>query len=212
MIRMPAEPKPARRVPNQARSQHTVAAIFEAARRLAAQGDEAQLTTNRIAELAGVSIGTLYQYFPTREAVVSAIVQRDRAEVMRELDALLSSMTGLEQASAHEVLRRFVGIYLRAFAPRDDGRRALVKLSWRYDHQEASLHSLREASERIAMHLQRLQHPDLREPTPAQLFVLTRALMGSVRAAVLEDSPLLDSSSFEDELVRLCWALLKRGD
>jgi hypothetical protein len=48
----------------------------------------------------------------------------------------------------------------------------------------------------------------LRQPTPAQAFVLTRSRMGTVRAAVLEDSALLGSAAFEDELVRMGWALL----
>ncbi|MDP9933498.1 hypothetical protein [Variovorax paradoxus] len=51
-------------------------------------------------------------------------------------------------------------------------------------------------------------HPALRPPTPAQTFVQTRALKGTVRAAVLEDSPMLGSSEFEAELARMCWSLL----
>jgi hypothetical protein len=40
--------------------------------------------------------------------------------------------------------------------------------------------------------------------TPISAFVLTRALMGAIRAAVIENSPHLESQEFEDELVRLC--------
>jgi AcrR family transcriptional regulator len=67
-------PPPAvRREPRQARSRATVAAIREAAARvLVAEGYE-RATTNRIAEVAGVSIGTLYQYFDSRDAVLDAL-------------------------------------------------------------------------------------------------------------------------------------------
>lgn len=196
-----------RRNPSQGRAQHTVAAIFEAAVLLAAEEGGEALTTNRIAERAGVSIGTLYQYFPTREAIVEAMVKEERARVMRELDALLAR-TGEPGWPPQAVVREFVRVYVGAFASAEPGRRALVKLAWRADHLESAVQSLREAGERIALHLQRISHPALRPPTPAQAFVLTRALMGTVRAAVLEDSPVLGSSEFEAELVRMCWALL----
>ena len=198
-----------RRHPSQSRAQHTVAAIFEAAGLLAAERGEDALTTNLIAERAGVSIGTLYQYFPTREAIVEAMVAQERARVMRALDDLLARFGAQGGTPPQDVVREFVHVYLSAFASADAGRRALVRLAWRNDHQVSAVHSLREAAERIALHLQRIAHPALRPPTPAQAFVLTRALMGTVRAAVLEDSPVLGSAEFEHELVRMCWALLE---
>ena len=69
--------------------------------------------------------------------------------------------------------------------------------------------SVRGTSERIALHLQRMADTyRLQAPSAAQLFVLTRAFMGAVRAASLEQSPLLDSAEFEDALVALCLAYL----
>lgn len=208
-------PRPAiaaapRRTPTQGRAQHTVAAIFEATGLLAAEGGDAQLTTNRIAERAGVSIGTLYQYFPTREAIVDALVAQERARVIAQLDVLLGR-AGTPGWEPEAVVRAFVRIYLAAFAGHDPGRRALMRMAWRADHLDTVVQTLREAGERIALHLERANHPALRPTTPAQAFVLTRALMGTVRAAVLENSPVLDSPEFENELVRLCWALLSGG-
>ena len=205
---MPSDAKPpTRRAPSQARSQHTLEVIFEATRRVAAEQGVEHLTTNRIAERAGVSIGTLYQYFPTREAIVDAIVQRERARLMRELEALLSTAQDAT-TPARDIVRAFVRLYVRAFTADDPGHRALVRLAWQSDHLGATVHSLREAAERIGVHLQRAMHPQLRPPSPTQVFVLTRALMGTVRAAVLEDSALLGTPAFEEELTRVCWALL----
>lgn len=200
-------PGASRRRPAQARSRHTVDTILEATMLIAAEEGEERLTTNRIAERAGVSIGTLYQYFPTREAVIDAIAQRARAQVVVQLDALLARV-GSGQLAPKAMLREFVALYLRTFDGRGPGGRAFARLAWRGDHLDGMVHSAREASERIALHLQRAQLPGLRAPAPAQAFVLTRSLMGTVRAAVLEDSPLLGSAAFEDELVRMGWALL----
>ena len=66
---MPDRPDAAlrpRRNPSQGRSQHTVGALLEATGLLPAESGDEALTTNLIAERAGVSIGTLYQYFATR--------------------------------------------------------------------------------------------------------------------------------------------------
>lgn len=201
-------PAASRRRPRQNRSQHTVAAIFEATGLLAAELGEEALTTRLIAERAGVSIGSLYQYFPTREAIVEALVKQERERVIQQLDELLA-LTGQPGHPPESILRAFVHAYVSALASPDPGRRALMKMAWRADHVVAMASSAREAAERIALHVQRMKHPDLRQPTPAQAFVLTRALMGTVRAAVLEDSPVLGSSEFEDELFRMCWALLR---
>ena len=62
-----------RRRPRQRRSQEIVSAILEAGRQLLeAEGAEA-VTTNRIADRAGVSIGSVYRYFPNKEAVIASL-------------------------------------------------------------------------------------------------------------------------------------------
>jgi AcrR family transcriptional regulator len=64
-----------RKKPKQKRSRATVAAILEATAQLLVEGGYHNLSTNRIAETAGVSIGSLYQYFSNKEAVVAAVVE-----------------------------------------------------------------------------------------------------------------------------------------
>jgi AcrR family transcriptional regulator len=63
-----------RRKPKQARSQATYDSILEAAEQMLQR--EGELNTNRVAERAGVSIGTLYQYFPDKAAILLATAQR----------------------------------------------------------------------------------------------------------------------------------------
>ena len=62
-----------RKVPRQARSSAMVDTILEAAARVLAEEGLGRATTNRIAEVAGVSIGSLYQYFPNKLAIVRAL-------------------------------------------------------------------------------------------------------------------------------------------
>lgn len=68
-----------RRRPRQARSRVTYDSILEAAVQVLARDGATGLTTNRVAERAGVSIGTLYQYFPDKAAIVLAAAQRELA-------------------------------------------------------------------------------------------------------------------------------------
>jgi AcrR family transcriptional regulator len=69
-----------RRKPKQARSQATYDSILEAAEQMLERDGADGLNTNRIAERAGVSIGTLYQYFPDKAAILLATAQRSLAQ------------------------------------------------------------------------------------------------------------------------------------
>lgn len=87
-------PRPRRR-PTQARSIATYEAIVEAAARVLVRDGPALLNTNRVAKVAGVSIGTLYQYFPDKNAVVAALAEREVARVDAALEALLAATIDL---------------------------------------------------------------------------------------------------------------------
>lgn len=65
-----------RKQPRQARAQETVDAVLAATARLVVSDGYDKMSTNRIALAAGVSIGSLYQYFPSKEAIVAALVER----------------------------------------------------------------------------------------------------------------------------------------
>ncbi len=75
-------PENPRKEPKQARSRQLVDAILEAAARVfEAQGYDAT-NTNRVAEVAGVSVGSMYQYFPNKDALVTALHERHVGEVL----------------------------------------------------------------------------------------------------------------------------------
>lgn len=73
-------PDPRKR-PLQARSVATFEAILEAAARILESLGFAGFNTNAVAELAGVSIGSLYQYFPSKDALIVELIRRERAEL-----------------------------------------------------------------------------------------------------------------------------------
>jgi AcrR family transcriptional regulator len=70
-----------RKSASQERSRSTVDALLEATARILVKEGYGRASTNRIAEVAGVSIGSLYQYFPSKEALVAAVIDRHTQEV-----------------------------------------------------------------------------------------------------------------------------------
>lgn len=79
-----------RKVPQQSRSATTVEAIVEAAARILEERGPKGLTTNAVADVAGVSIGSLYQYFPNKDAIVRALIEREVGTVAERAKAALS--------------------------------------------------------------------------------------------------------------------------
>lgn len=75
-----------RRAPKQRRAQQTVDAVLEAARLVATRHGARALTTNRVAEVAGVSVGSLYQYFPDKRAIFAALHDRHVDDVRRVIE------------------------------------------------------------------------------------------------------------------------------
>lgn len=104
-----------RKRPLQARSRATCDAILEAAARIL-EGDGARgLTTNRIAEVAGVSVGSLYQYYPDRAAILAELVRKMRAQMYADLQAAVQSGSG---ASLQRAVRELVRAAILHHAPR----------------------------------------------------------------------------------------------
>lgn len=80
-------PQP-RKTPVQRRAVATCAAIVEAAARILEDRGAEAVNTNLVAERAGVSIGTLYQYYPDKQAILVALIRRERAALLAELRAI----------------------------------------------------------------------------------------------------------------------------
>jgi AcrR family transcriptional regulator len=83
-----------RKQPVQARSEATVRAIFEASIQVLLSAGYRKLTTTRVAERAGVSVGTLYQYFPNRQSLIRAVLERYLAEMSASIEADCRSLAG----------------------------------------------------------------------------------------------------------------------
>ncbi len=193
-----------RKSPTQERAIRTIGEILDAAAQILQKDGERGLTTNKVADRAGFSIGTLYQYFPNKDAIIVGIADRERRNIEAQIREAFSAKAF---GSAPEVIREIVRILVRAFSGRRRARRFIILALLRSGHFDAVQKS---GQLLIEMIVREAGRPDsgLRLLSPARAYVLTRAIQGAIRSAVLEESPLLETQEFEDELVLLAKSYL----
>lgn len=100
-----------RKVPRQERARFTVECILRSAESIIAKNGYEAATTNHIADVAGVSIGSLYQYFPSKEAIAAALVENaviNAADVLRE--CILNQLSKPLELSTPEIIRQILAI------------------------------------------------------------------------------------------------------
>jgi AcrR family transcriptional regulator len=96
--RRPGSPRAAalkpRKAPAQQRSAVTIETILQAAALVLQKHSLAGFNTNRVAEVAGVSVGSLYQYFPNKDALVASLIERAQQALLDRLQAALAEARG----------------------------------------------------------------------------------------------------------------------
>jgi AcrR family transcriptional regulator len=100
-----------RKEASQERSRATVDALVEATARILVKEGFDKASTNRVAEVAGVSVGSLYQYFPSKEALVAAVIERHNREVMETVRAELAEAAA---QPLEEGVRTLVAVAVKA--------------------------------------------------------------------------------------------------
>lgn len=179
--------------------------ILEAGRELLEKHGAEALTTNRIAEHAGVSIGSLYRYFEDKEAVIAALYDRELAADLEELER--DAAEPLIGRGLREGLAELVDYQL-------ERHRRLLALEgdfYRDHHREFSLArqlGAEAVSELISRFL--VEYADqihVRDAGEAA-FLVGRGVSAIVRLAVEEDPDRLARPAFRAELIEMLAAYL----
>jgi len=194
-------PDKSRKLPTQARSIATVEALLEATTRILLQDGVKSLTTNRVAEIAGVSIGSLYQYFPNKASLIAALIDHHVEHEVAVLSKAFNDWDGsLGEPLVRAAIAEFIQIHL------DDLE--LTKLL----HEQVSYLECRHALRQATKHFEALIAEVLRENFQHQLadkvirikaFVATNAIDSLIQLALAENTELLSEPEFVDELVKL---------
>jgi AcrR family transcriptional regulator len=184
----------ARRLPKQDRALHKIDLIFEATMRLLDSVEMVNLTTNAIAAKAGISIGTLYQYFDDKDAVLDALTGRELkglgSKVMESMDQTIPR-------TSEERLRLMVSAVFETYGGRRRVHKVLLERA--LSQRRARLNPL------FAALSQELSREGRAGPrlTPAEAFVLTNAIAGVLRAVVTSAYPSTQRPALEEALNRL---------
>jgi AcrR family transcriptional regulator len=113
-----------RKRPRQERSRATVDSVLEATARVLVKHGFDGLTTNLVAETAGVSIGSLYQYFPNKAALVGALIEKHVEDMTSQL---LSALTRVAQLPVGQAIRSVIELMIRAHAVEPELHRVLTE-------------------------------------------------------------------------------------
>jgi AcrR family transcriptional regulator len=189
-----------RNTPTQARSRATVASILGGAARVLIREDYESATTNRIAEAAGVSIGSVYQYFASKEAIVLAVVDRHFAEVQALAPARLRAARSMRLRGA---VRELVALLVDAHAVDPGLHEALTQRVPRKLLRERALRVDRLFAEMILAFLESHRDEIARTDIPLAAFVVGHTLEALTHGAVVHHPDRLHDGALAVEMTDL---------
>ena len=193
---------------SQERSRCTVEALLAATARILVRDGYDRASTNRIAEAAGVSIGSLYQYFPSKEAIVAAVIQGHIDQMMA---VLTSSLVRVAKAPLREAARELVRVMIEAHRIEPALHRVLVEQIPRVgtlEYQErVDAEAIRLVRAYLEAHRSELRVADL----DLAAFLAVGCVEAMTHAAVLRRPELLADPRFVDEVTDVVVRYLGRA-
>jgi len=185
-----------RKKPRQERSQQMVETLVEAAARVFVKEGYAKATTNRIASAAGVSVGSLYQYFPSKDAIAVELLRRYREGLVMLVSSRLSNAT---RETFADVVRDLLRDLLRAENINPALHRVLIEQVLRTSARREMLGFEERLESVIAA---ALANAEVVAEYDLVAFVVVRVVLSVVQSAVV-DRPKLNGPELVDELTRL---------
>jgi AcrR family transcriptional regulator len=199
-----------RKRPRQARAQQTVNAILEATIQILDREGLDAATTTRIAEVAGVSIGSLYQYFPHRDAVLGALQDLEFQRTLAFMERVLAD--GNLQAEPVETVRAVLRGLADLYASRTGLHRVLAIEGLRVAKAER-VHAFDLQVIQVIVHFLAATDAPIRPRNiDAAAFLVYQSVRATMLAYLLERPPGLDAESLSEELTQLVTGYLLGSD
>jgi AcrR family transcriptional regulator len=201
----------ARKLPRQERSRLLVEAILQAAAEMFAERGYARTTTNKIAERAGVSVGSLYQYFPNKDSLLAALLAVHRAEVHPIIDAALARLAD-PAVPLEGSIRQLLGELLEAHRRNPAVTRALSASVIR-ESPAAAEHEKGEEGEKVAREICEVlvRRPDVRDGDHLAMAALLAQTTSQLTRWLAHDPPVgIEADTLLEETVQLLVRFLRR--
>lgn len=195
-----------RKTPSQARSGVTVAAILDATIQVLIRDGLTRLTTTRVADRAGVSVGTLYQYFAGKRPLLAAVKQRHLGEIV---DAVEHACARSRGAPVRQMMASICDAFIDAKTRRGDESRALYAASSEVDGDVLVRAASLRAQQAVAAML--TTAPDATFDDPAMVaMMLSTATIGPVQALLESGAPAQMVAMLRTHLTELCVGYVER--
>ena len=201
-----------RKQPTQKRAQLTIEAVYQATAELVDKEGMTGLTTNKIAHKAGFSVGTIYQYFSSKDELFRAMVKHSRITALAEINAYLyniESGDALVDLDLEEFIRGYICILIDGFAFGPLLRRMVTRLCWMVESPEETADTMQALVLRLVQFVNYIQHPRLKPLTETRCFVLSRTIIGCLRSASLERLDPAAATELTNTLVHMTLSQLK---
>jgi AcrR family transcriptional regulator len=201
---VPSDALKARKTPRQARSSATVAAIHEATFQVLLAEGIGRLTTTRVAERAGVSVGTMYQYFPHKQALLYAVLDQYLDDVVVAVEEACVRLAGAPLAEMSDEL---VQAYLDAKLRHMPGSLVLYAVAADLD-TVALIADMVQRVDQAIEHVLRSTPDATFDDVRMVSFALRTMLVGTVRAGLENDASPATLTMLRTQLPLMCRAYL----
>ncbi|MBS2025096.1 MAG: TetR family transcriptional regulator [Deltaproteobacteria bacterium] len=197
---MPPPRHTPKKSPQQHRSRLTVDYILQAAAQILEAGS-GRLSTNAIAQRAGVAIASLYQYFPNKESILRALFEADLAEERAELDRRTGELQGRPLT---DIIRAGVRSMIAVHAKKPKRVKSILESLPLLGGAELLAKARQEVIALIASTMrERKAELRVQKDFEIQAFLVVQAVEGAVHAAASERPEWLGEPAFEAQLVEL---------
>jgi AcrR family transcriptional regulator len=194
-----------RKKPIQTRSARTVEAIFEATIQVLLRHGPEQFTTTRVAERAGVSVGTLYQYYPNKQSLLFAVLERHLNLVIRAVERACREN---HHRPLETMVAAVVHAYVSAKLDQVDASVALHSAASELDGEALVARLAKRA--RSAMSTMLKTAPEIgSQDVDFPVLMLMSAMAGATRAVLMAGAPPLMVRSLRKHLILLSLAYLR---
>jgi AcrR family transcriptional regulator len=199
----PAHLRPRKR-PRQARATATVDAIFEATIQVLLSDGPNRLTTTRVAGRAGVSVGTMYQYFPHKQALFYALNERYLDDLAAKVEA---ACRAAHAAPVERMVEALVSTYWNAKTERPDVTRALYRSVVELDN-EALIESFARRVDAATAAMFASASDAVFADLPVVNLTLLTAIFGTARSVFERHLPADEAAAVQRQLVLMCAAYI----
>jgi len=189
-----------RKLPQQDRSRLTVEAILEATTHILTQEGYDKANTNRIAERAGISIGSLYQYFPNKESLMAALIEQHSNEIAELVE---SKLKDLSDAPLEIAIPALVKAVIAAHAINPCLHQVLSEEIPRSERSQQVQKADERITELLRVYLAQWNGRIRPQNLEMTVFILSRTIESLCHSAVIEQPGFVSNAQFEQEVANL---------